>query len=110
MTDAPYLVPPWPMAGLDVSGRACYGLLARSDGGIKERGMDDWYRRLRDKYKPPYTIERLPAPGYRLVAGDGTPLIYTYSERKGLPGKQLSDEDALALVEAVKRMLETSGH
>lgn len=63
---------------------------------------------FRERYQPPYTIERLPAPGYRLVASNGVALIYVYPERKGLPGKQLTDAEAYAIVKAFKEFLESS--
>lgn len=63
---------------------------------------------IREKHPPPYTIERIPAPGYRVVSGNGVPLIYAYAARKGLPGPQLSDAEALAVVKAFVRMAESS--
>ena len=59
---------------------------------------------IRERYPPPYRVEKIPAPGYRVVSSNGVPLIYVYSERKGLPGHQLTDAEAKAIAQAFADM------
>lgn len=56
---------------------------------------------IRDRYPGPWTVERIPAPGFRVVSANGVALAYVYCERKGLPGPQLTEAEALAVAKAI---------
>lgn len=55
---------------------------------------------FRERYPGPYKVEPIPAPGFRVVSANGVPLGYFYAARKGLPGPQLTLEEALAAAKA----------
>ena len=57
------------------------------------------------RLKPPFRVERIPAPGFRIVSADGIPAAYVYIGRKGLPDPQLTEAEARAVADTLAAAL-----
>lgn len=66
-------------------------------------------RSIRERYPPPWEIEKIPA-GFRVRAANGVALLYIYAPdeatRKAIGGTGLSHAEALAIAKAIVRLAE----
>ena len=65
---------------------------------------------FRERFPGPWAIEEMPG-GFRVIAGDGTPLTYVYAptdqQRSAIPGRTLTHAEAKAIATAITGLVQS---